>query len=97
VASRRFPPAHGRDQLEGEVLIEEQFHATDADRRFSLSAAKARHARMSSRVSSGKSFKISSSVTPEVRYSKTSETVILMPRMQGLPLLFPGSIVMIFE
>ncbi len=52
---------------------------------------------MSSRVSSGKSFKICSCVMPEARYSRTSETVILIPRMQGLPLLFPGSIVMIFE
>jgi len=82
---------------EGVVRIKKKFHATDADRRFSLSAAKVRHARMSSRVSSGKSFKISSAVMPEARYSSTSETVILIPRMQGLPLLFPGSIVMIFE
>ena len=31
---------------------------------------------------------------PEAKYSKTSETVILMPRMQGLPLRLPGSMVM---
>ena len=57
----------------------------------SRSAAKAGHARMSSRVRSGKSWRIWSSVMPEARYSRTSETVIRMPRMQGLPLRLPGS------
>lgn len=38
---------------------------------------------------------ISSSVIPEAKYSSTSETVIRMPLMQGFPLRFPGSMVMI--
>ena len=79
----------------GEVLIEEQSHATTSLR--SRSAAKARQARISAHVNSGKSRSIASSVMPEARYSKTSVTVILIPRMQGLPLRLPASRVMIFE
>ncbi len=49
---------------------------------------------MSSAVSSEKSSRISVSVMPLARYSKMSYTVILMPRIQGLPLRLPGSMVM---
>src|SRR5712691_362596 len=75
-----------------EILVEEQPHAggTDTNLR-SRSAAKARQARMSSRVRSGKSRRISSSLIPDARYSKTSVTVIRRPRMQGLPPRLPGS------
>ncbi len=62
----------------------------------SRSAANARQARISSCVSSGKSRSISCGVIPPARYSRTSCTVILIPRMHGLPLRLPGSIVMIF-
>ena len=54
-----------------------------------------RQAWISSLVNSGKSRTISSSVIPEAKYSSTSETVIRIPRIQGFPLRFPGSIVMI--
>src|SRR5438128_10143291 len=75
-----------------EILVEEQPHAggTDTNLR-SRSAAKARQARRSSRVRSGKSRRISSSLIPDARYSKTSVTVIRRPRMQGLPPRLPGS------
>ena len=55
-------------QSRREVLIEEQPHAAPGtSKRRSRSAAKARHARMSSRVRSGKSCRISSSVMPDAR------------------------------
>ena len=77
-----------------EVLVEEQPHAggTETNLR-SRSAAKARQARMSSRVKSGKSRRISSSLIPDARYSRTSLTVIRRPRMQGFPPRLPGSTV----
>src|SRR5437762_7263532 len=77
-----------------EVLVEEQPHAggTETNKR-SRSAAKARQARMSSRVKSGKSRRISSSLIPDARYSRTSVTVTRRPRMQGLPPRLPGSTV----
>jgi hypothetical protein len=62
----------------------------------SRSAAKARQARISSRVRPRKSLRISSSLIPEARYSKTSYTVMRSPRMQGLPPHFSGSMVMRF-
>lgn len=63
----------GRDESMREVLIEEQFHEGGRDTSFrSRSAAKARHARMSSRVRSGKSERMSSSLMPDARYSRTS-------------------------
>src|SRR5437867_12959202 len=68
------------------VFIEEKFHATEFPSRRSRAAANARHARMSSRVRPGKSFRISSSLIPPARYSKTSYTVILVPLTHGLPL-----------
>jgi hypothetical protein len=40
---------------------------------------------MSSRVKSGKSVRIASSLMPEARYSGTSETVMRRLRMHGLP------------
>jgi len=48
---------------------------------------------MSSRVRSGKSRRMSSSLMPDAMYSRTSDTVIRKPRMHGLPPRFPGSIV----
>src|SRR5204863_7395590 len=77
-----------------EVLVEEQPHAggTETNKR-SRSAAKARQARMSSRVKSGKSRRISSSLIPDARYSRTSVTVTRRPRMQGFPPRLPGSTV----
>src|SRR5437762_698282 len=77
-----------------EVLVEEQPHAggTETNKR-SRSAAKARQARMSSRVKSGKSRRISPSLIPDARYSRTSVTVIRRPRMQGFPPRLPGSTV----
>src|SRR4029453_12310059 len=75
-----------------EVLVEKQSHAggTETNLR-SRSAAKARQARMSSRVKSGKSRRISSWVIPDGRYSRTSMTVIRRPLRQGLPPRLPGS------
>jgi hypothetical protein len=80
-----------------QILVEKSLHATDPRRRRSRSAAKAKQARISSLVSSGKSERISASVIPEARYSSTSETVIRKPRMQGFPLRFPGSTVIRLE
>lgn len=63
----------GRDQSIGEVVIEEQFHLGGRDTSFrSRSAANARHARISSRVRSGKSLRMSPSLMPDARYSRTS-------------------------
>ena len=75
-----------------DVFIEEQLHATELANRRSRAAAKARQARMSSRVRSGKSVRTWSSVMPAARYSNTSYTVILVPLTQGLPLRTPGFI-----
>src|SRR4051812_45626039 len=78
-----------------QVLVEQQFHDGGITIiRRSRSAAKARHARMSSAVRSGKSARISSCVIPPARYSRTSVTVIRNPRTHGFPLRLPGSIVM---
>jgi len=60
---------------------------------FSLSAAYERHARISSLVKSGKSSINSSVLIPEAKYSNTSTTAILVPRMQGFPNLISGCIV----
>jgi len=46
---------------------------------------------MSSRVRSGKSRRISSSLIPEARYSKTSLTVIRRARTHGFPARLEGS------
>ena len=63
----------GGDKSMREVVIEEQFHEGGRDTSFrSRSAAKVRQARMSSRVRSGKSLRMSSSLMPEARYSRTS-------------------------
>ena len=66
-----------------QILVEQEPHAggTDTNRR-SRSAANARHARMSSRVRSGKSRRMASSVTPEARYSSTSDTVMRSQRQR---------------
>src|SRR5437870_2305968 len=61
-----------RDNSIGQVLIEQELHAAGVKSLRSRSAAKARQALMSSRVSSEKSARISSSVMPEARYSSTS-------------------------
>ena len=77
-----------------QVLVEEQVHVGGISRsRRSRSAAKAKQARISSRVRSGKSLRISFSDMPEARYSRTSYTVIRSPRIHGFPPRFPGSIV----
>ena len=87
----------GLNQTMREILIEKELHDGGIDTSFrSRSAAKAKQARMSSRVRSGKSLRISSSLIPEARYSKTSYTVIRRPRMQGFPPRFSGSMVMRF-
>src|SRR5712664_2659439 len=88
----RMEVADEGEETGREVLVEEQLHAggTETNLR-SRSAAKARQARMSSRIKSGKSRRISSSLIPDARYSKTSVTVIRRPRMQGLPPCLPGS------
>src|SRR5437016_967578 len=79
-----------------QVLIEKELHPGGIVISFrSRSAAKARQARMSSIVRSGKSLRISSSVIPEARYSRMSYTVIRSPRIQGLPPRLPGSIVIL--
>ncbi len=73
-----------------EVLVEQESHSeggNDTNRR-SRSAAKDRQALMSSRVRSVKSDSISSPDMPEARYSRTSYTVVRMPRMQGFPPAF---------
>lgn len=63
----------GSNESMGKVLIEQQLHDCGIDTSFrSRSAAKARQARISSRVRSGKSRRISSSLMPEARYSSTS-------------------------
>lgn len=56
----------------GQVLIAQEFHGEATKSLRSRSAAKARQALRSSRVSSEKSARISSSVMPEARYSSTS-------------------------
>ena len=63
----------------------------------SRSAANVSTARMSSRSRSGKSARISASVIPDAKYSRTSYTVIRRPRMHGFPPLLPGSRVMRFK
>jgi hypothetical protein len=82
------------DKSKRQILVKQNLHATDPRSRRSRSAAKAKQARMSSTVSSGKSARISASVIPDARYSSTSETVIRSPRIHGFPLRFPGSTVM---
>ena len=68
------------------VVIVQQPHKGESDTNLSSrSSAKASHALMSSTVKSGKSTRISSSHIPDARYSSTSYTVILKPRMHGLP------------
>lgn len=93
VDSSRVQRSQARNELARKVLVQEMLHCQKASLR-SLSAAKARQARMSSSVSSGKSSTISCGVIPPARYSSTSCTVIRRPRMIGLPLRLPGSIVM---
>jgi hypothetical protein len=85
---------HGIEKTKRQVLVDQRLHATDPRSRRSRSAANTKQARISSLVSSGKSAKISASVMPEARYSRTSETVIRSPRIQGFPLRLPGSTVM---
>ena len=83
------------DESIGKVVIEQQLHCGRIDTSLrSLSAAKAKQARMSSWVKSGKSVRIASSLMPEARYSSTSETVMRRLRMHGLPPRLAGSMVM---
>src|ERR687892_815058 len=74
------------NQLGTDVLVKEQLHATEFARRRSRAAANASVARISSRVRSGKSLRISSSVIPPARYSRMSYTVIRVPLIHGFPL-----------
>src|SRR5882724_9370670 len=83
-----------RNDPVGQILIQQQFHAGATNSFRSRSAANARHALMSSRVNSEKFCRISSSDMPPARYSRISCTVIRNPRMHGLPLRLPDSIVM---
>lgn len=63
----------GRDESMREVMVEEESHEGGRETSFrSRSAAKVRQARMSSRVRSGKSLRMSSSLMPDARYSRTS-------------------------
>src|SRR5213593_2639167 len=65
----------GLHELGAQVLVEEQLHPADElARRRSRLAAKARQARISSTVRSGKSARICASVMPPARYSRTSYT-----------------------
>jgi len=85
------------EQTMREILIEEQFHRAGSETSLrSRSAANSRQARISSRVRSGKSLRMSASLMPEARYSRTSYTVMRSPRIQGFPPRLPGSIVMRF-
>ena len=61
-----------RNDSIGKIFIKQELHAAALKSLRSRSAANARHALMSSRVSSEKSVRISSSVMPEARYSNTS-------------------------
>jgi hypothetical protein len=61
-----------RNRSVGQILIEQELHASALKSLRSRSAANAKQALMSSRVSSEKSVRISSSVMPEARYSRTS-------------------------
>src|SRR4030095_9613733 len=58
------------DPLMRQVLIQQQLHLGRLISLRSLSAAKARHARMSSGVNSGKSCTISASDIPDAKYSR---------------------------
>lgn len=88
----RIFPLQGVDQPMRQVLIEEQFHCAGNETSLrSRSAANSRQARISSRVRSGKSLRMSASLMPEARYSNTSYTVMRRPRMQGLPPRLAGS------
>ena len=85
----------GGDETRRDVLVKEEFHPGGIETSLrSRAAANARAARMSSGSRSGRSARISASVIPEARYSRTSCTVIRSPRMHGFPPLLPGSSVM---
>lgn len=71
------------------------YHAAMSVRRCRM-AANSSAAIISSRVNSGKSLRISSKDMPDASHLSTSSTVIRMPLIHGLPLLLPGSIVIIF-
>lgn len=80
-----------------EVLVKDQLHPPITESRRSRSAANAKQARICSSVSSGKSAKISGILIPLAKYSSTSVTVMRRPRIHGLPLRFPASIVMMWR
>jgi hypothetical protein len=83
--------AEGFHEPMRKILIEQQLHCDGSETSFrSRLAAKVRQARMSSEVRSGKSARISASLMPEARYSKTSYTVMRKFRMHGLPAAFGG-------
>lgn len=68
------------------ILVKKKFHEMEFETRRSRAAANCRQARISSRVRSGKSERILSSLMPPARYSNTSYTVMRVPVIQGLPL-----------
>jgi Transposase IS116/IS110/IS902 family len=90
VGTARILDTKIRDERRTEIRVEEHLHATEFDRRRSRAAANAKEARMSSRVRSGKSPRICSSVMPPARYSSTSYTAMRVPLIQGLPLRTAG-------
>jgi len=82
------------DKACGKVVSEEEFHAAvEEKRRRSRAAAKARQAAISSSRNSGKFARIAAVLLPEARESRISATARRIPRMQGLPLRLPGSMV----
>ena len=86
------------DETRGQVRVEEELYPGGIETSLrSRSAANASTARMSSRSRPGKSARISASVIPDAKYSRTSYTVIRSPRMHGFPPLLPGSRVMRFK
>lgn len=83
-------------QTIGKIFIKQQFHDAE-NSRSSRCAAKASAARISSCVRSGKSARTSCSVMPPAKYPSTSDTVIRVSLMMGLPLRMDGSSVMRFN
>jgi hypothetical protein len=80
------------DEPCGKILVDEDLHAAPVPCLVSsISAARARHARMSSRVIGGYSATISSAVIPADSQPSTSATAMRVPRTQALPNRMPGS------
>src|SRR5947209_6664542 len=93
VCCRKSELHEDRRPLRRKIVVEQQFQAVS--RRFSRSAAYCRQANISSCVRYGKSCKISCSVIPDARYSRTLCTLMRIPRTAALPPSLSGSMVMI--